>query len=151
MQEALSEVLPEPSLVAPRRLAIVAHSGTWDKLYQVVALATSGVTMGYEVHVFLSFWALRRFAEEDLDKVDVPASEASHQPRLARGMPKARILPLGQMLQEARDLGPVRLYACSTSARIFGLEPPRFKNKVDEVLGLTAFLERAEGGWLVFV
>lgn len=135
----------EPALRPPRKMALLAHSGTYDHLYQAVALAASGAAMGYEVHLFLSFWALRRMATGDVDDVDVPAYAAPHRDRMARGVREARIPSLHKMLQDARGLGPVRVYACSTSMKVLAISEAEATQVADEVLGTASFLARAEG------
>jgi peroxiredoxin family protein len=126
-------------------MALLAHSGTYDHLYQTVALAASGAAMGFEVHIFLSFWALRRLAKEDADRVDVPAYAAAHREALERGRREARLPPLRKMLEDAKSVGPVTVYACSTSMKLFGVTEAEARKVADEVLGTAAFLDRAQG------
>ncbi len=128
-----------------RKMALLAHSGTFDHVYQVAALAASGAAMGFEVHLFLSFWALRRLVRDDTDEVDVPAYAAPHREQLERGRGEARLLPLKRMLADARAVGPVRVYACSTSMKLLGLGEAEVRKVADEVLGTAAFLDRAQG------
>lgn len=129
----------------PRKMAILAHSGTYDHLYQVAALAASGAAMGFEVHLFLSFWALRRLVKGDADEVDVPAYAAAHRGQLEKGRREARIQPLRKMLDDARAVGPVRVYACSTSMKLFSISEAEARKVADQVLGTAAFLDRTQG------
>lgn len=135
----------EPVERGARKMALLAHSGTYDHLYQAVALAATGAAMGFEVHLFLSFWALRRLVKGDADEVDVPAYAAPHRETLERGRKEARIPPLKKMLDDARAVGPVEVYACSTSMKIFGISEAKAREVADEVLGTAAFLDRAQG------
>jgi len=41
-----------------KKMAIIAHSGTMDKLYPVLMLATAGGAMDVETHIFFTFWGL---------------------------------------------------------------------------------------------
>lgn len=129
----------------PQKMALLAHSGTYDHLYQAVALAASGAAMGFEVHLFLSFWALQRLAKGDADEVDVPAYAAAQRGQLERGRKEARIPPLKKMLDDARSVGPVTVYACSTSMKLFGISEAEALLVADQVLGTAAFLDRAQG------
>lgn len=129
----------------PRKMALLAHSGTYDHLYQAVALAASGAAMGFEVHIFLSFWALRRLVKGDEDEVDVPAYAGAHRDQLERGRKEARIPPLRKMLEDAKAVGPVWVYACSTSLKMFGLTEADARKVADQVIGTAAFLDRAQG------
>ena len=50
-----------------KKFVIFAHGGTYDKLYQIVTLAITAASMGRETYIFLFFWALKRFVNEEFD------------------------------------------------------------------------------------
>ena len=49
-------------------------------------------------------------------------------------------------LNDLRDQGGVRVYACSAWVRLLKISPKRAAEKVDAVIGLNAFLSQAHGG-----
>ena len=51
-----------------KKFVIFAHSGTYDKLYQIITLAITAASMGRETYIFLFFWALKRFVNEEYDE-----------------------------------------------------------------------------------
>jgi peroxiredoxin family protein len=57
----------------------------------------------------------------------------------ALGMP-----PLTTLLAGGRDQGLVRLYACSASLRLYGLDPAATQARVDAILGWQSFSRMIE-------
>ncbi len=43
---------------------IIVHSGQWDRIYHAFSIASVLASMGEEVQVFLTYWALRNLCEE---------------------------------------------------------------------------------------
>ncbi len=111
------------------RFVIYAHSGERERVHQVAALAASAAANGEEVHVILFFGALRRFVEDDLDL----------RPEAAAGAHSA-----GELLEAARRLGKLRVYACAAQPRLLGLGIEDVAEAVDEVISLPEFMRRTQ-------
>ena len=47
--------------------------------------------------------------------------------------------PLSEMLAQGREDGLIRVYACSASARMLGLETAQVQASVDAILGWQSF------------
>ena len=120
-------------------LLILAHGGSWDRRFQISSLAASTAAAGRAVDVALFFAALRAWATGQWDVLN---PEAPLQPaRLAElGMP-----PLTTLLEPGRSQGLVRLYACSASLRLCGLDAAATQARVDAILGWQSFSRMIEG------
>ncbi len=110
----------------PRRMALVVQSDAADRLETAAAIAASGAATGMTVAVLFSGPALRAVIEGRL--------EAAVARRFA----------------DAREVGSLRLYACSASLRHAGADPARATSagtplRLDEVIGIPAFLEQLAG------
>ncbi len=128
-----------------KKVVIFAHSGTYDKLYQVVTIAVTAASMGRDVSIFLFFWALKRFVEGNLDTRDFPHEYGKEGLALGQRMEELNLTTLQEMLEEVRKLGNIKIYACSANVKYMGLDDEDVKAKVDEVLGLPAILQMTEG------
>lgn len=128
-----------------KKFVIFAHSGTYDKLYQIVTLAITAASMGRETYIFLFFWALRRFVNEEFDLKRLSSEFGSEGERLAKRMQEINPISLKEILQEVRSMGNLKIYACTAAVKIMELEESLVKSKVDDILGLPALLEIAEG------
>jgi peroxiredoxin family protein len=114
-------------------LLILAHGGTWDMRFQTSSLAASVAAAGDRVDVALFFGALEAWANGRWDELD-PQPPLSAERLEALDMP-----PLSEMLQTGREDGLIRIYACSATARLLGLDVARVQASVDAMLGWQSF------------
>ena len=114
-------------------LLILAHGGSWDMRFQISSLAASAAAAGDRVDVALFFGALDAWARGGWDELD-PQPPVSAERLEALDMP-----PLSEMLAGGREDGMIRLYACSASARLLGLDNAQVQASVDALLGWQSF------------
>ncbi len=114
-------------------LLILAHAGSWEMRFQVSSLAASAAAAGESVEIALFFAALDAWVGGRWDLLDpAPPVEAGRLEAL--GLP-----PLSSLLETGRGAGQIRLFACSASCRILGLDMARVQAEVDAVLGWQTF------------
>lgn len=123
---------PDSTAAAPP-LLILAQDDAWRARFQVSSLAASAVAAGQEVGIALFFDALAAWAAgrwdfpEPMPPVPLDRLEALDLP------------PLSSLLAAGRDKGLLRLYACSASVRILGLDATRLQGQVDAIVGWPTF------------
>ncbi len=83
-----------------KKFVIFAHSGTYDKLYQIVTLAITAASMGRETYIFLFFWALKRFVNEEFDAARLSAEFGEEGSRLSKRMQDINPISLKEILHE---------------------------------------------------
>ncbi|MBD3173253.1 hypothetical protein GF326_12375 [Candidatus Bathyarchaeota archaeon] len=126
-----------------KRIAIVVHSGTLDKLYPVLMLSSTGGAMDAEVHLFFTFWGLDALKKGGLEKAKLPGIMA-----LGTGMMKGKIKNAGvstltELLELCRDTENVTIYACSTTMKMMNVTRDELIPEVDEIVGAATFLDIA--------
>jgi peroxiredoxin family protein len=114
-------------------LLILAHGGSWNMRFQISSLAASVAAVGERVDVALFFGALDAWARGRWDELD-PEPPVSAERLESLGMP-----PLSEMLAQGREDGLIRVYACSGSTRMLGLETAQVQASVDAILGWQSF------------
>lgn len=114
-------------------LLILAHGGSWEMRFQISSLAASVAAAGDPVDVALFFDALRAWAEDRWDDLD------PRPPLTADRLEALNMPPLSEMLAPGREDGLIRVYACSASARMLGLDAARVQASVDAFLGWQSF------------
>ena len=114
-------------------LLILAHGGSWEMRFQISSLAASVAAAGDPVDVALFFDALRAWAGGGWDDLD------PQPPLTADRLEALNMPPLSEMLAPGRDEGLIRVYACSASARMLGLDAARVQASVDAFLGWQSF------------
>lgn len=128
-----------------KKFVIFAHSGTYDKLYQIITLAITAASMGRETYIFLFFWALKRFVNEEFDVARLSAEFGEEGERLSKCMQKLNPISLKEILGDVRMMGNLKIYACTAAVKFMELDESKVKSRVDDILGLTTILEMAEG------
>lgn len=114
-------------------LLVLTHDASWEARFQVSSLAASTAAAGAPVAVGLFFDALASWVEERWDEPN-PKSVRLAASRAFESHP-----PLVDLLTSGRREGRLRLYACSASTRLLGLEPEAVQAKVDAIVGWPTF------------
>jgi len=128
------------------KLAIIAWSGTVDKLYSVAALSSAAAATGWEVEVFFTWWGLNAIKKEMLNAPPkISAEFAEYGPAVAQAFKQMNLPPWFELLRQAKATGKVKIYACSTTTEVLGIKDKSdLADFVDDVVGATTFLERAK-------
>ncbi|MBI2305117.1 MAG: DsrE/DsrF/DrsH-like family protein [Chloroflexi bacterium] len=124
------------------RVAIILHSGAYDRVSYALAIARAALAMGMEVHLLATFSGLMRFVKghtEDLGD-DMPPDLQSV---ISRGLSRGSFPPITESIQEAKRLG-LKVYACSAAMGHLNITIGDLTEEVDTVMGLVYFLELAE-------
>src|SRR3989339_750692 len=146
------------------KMTIIFFSGTRDKAIAAMILATTAASMNMDVSIFFTFWGLNF-----LKKGRVYKGKSILQKMMEFMMPSSRSkLPLTSM--NMMGLGPammkklmestktpsleeffkmakafnVKIYACSTSCGIMGVDNSNMIEGVDGQMGAAAFLGEAQ-------
>jgi peroxiredoxin family protein len=127
------------------RMSLVVFSGTADKLTAVATLATGAAAMGMQVDLFLTFWGLEAFRKHADGKVPLVSAEFAELGPMMREVMQAKRVPSWlETLHAAREIGDLKVYACSATMELFDHKLEDLEDIVDEVTGAASFIERAK-------
>ncbi len=149
------------------RLLIILSKGTLDMVYPAFMMATTGATMGKEVHMFFTFWGMNAINKKTVASMKVAPVGNPGMPmpniigmipgmtamatRMMRGkIEHAKVPSIPDMITLAKDLG-VKLHACSTTLEVMGISKDKLIPEVDDIVGAATMLELGEGGQIIFV
>ena len=171
VEQRVAEILAQREHIEnarPKRLALVASKGTLDMAYPPLILASTAVSLGWEVGVFFTFYGLDIVNKNKLPALKVapignPAMPApisaipSFQvPNFVGVLPgmtpmatammktwftRANIPPLQDLIDVTRE-GGGHLFACTTTMGVMGVNEENLIEGV-ECRGAAAFLEFA--------
>ncbi len=122
-----------------KKIAIVVSENSLDKAMMPMILATSGIALDAEVHVFFTFWGL-----ELLKKNYKPKLKGMMKPftgMMIKKMKEQNIATFEELRAQCIELG-AKFYACSTSMAMMGIKQEDLVDGV-EVAGATKFLKIA--------
>ncbi len=129
------------------RMSLIVFSGTVDKLMAASILATGGAAMGLEVEIFLTTWGLEAFRKDNY-KTNMRVSKdfENYAPIMMEQMMVKKVPSWMENLKGAKEVGDVKVYACSMAMELFGMKLEDLEPIVDEVTGVATFVERAKEG-----
>jgi peroxiredoxin family protein len=129
------------------RMSIVVFSGTVDKLMAASILTTGGAAMGMEVEVFLTTWGLEAFRKDGY-KTNMRVSKdfEDYAPVMMEQMMAKKVPSWMENFKNAREIGDVKVYACSMTMELFDMKLEDLEPIVDDVTGVATFVERAKDG-----
>jgi len=129
------------------RMSLIVFSGTVDKLMAASILTTGAAAMGMEVEVFLTTWGLEAFRKENY-KTNMRVSKdfEDYGPVMMEQMMAKKVPSWMDNFKGAKEVGDVKIYACSMTLELFGMKLEDLEPIVDDVTGVATFVERAKEG-----
>ena len=127
----------------PKKMAIIVHSGSLDKLYPVFMLSSTGAAMDVETHLFFTFWGLMALKKGKLESAGLPGLMTVGTGMMKGKIKDAKIPTLTGLLAMCRKMGNVKIYACSTTMEIMGVKKEDLIPEVDNIVGAATFLNIA--------
>jgi peroxiredoxin family protein len=146
-----------------KKLTIVAWSGTLDKAWPTLILATTAAASGMDVTVFFTFWGLRILQKNNkrltgrnwkqkmlsvfnrggtdhlgLSKLQMAGMGPVMMRQLAR---EHKVAEPTELLQMAQQLG-VKLWPCQMSLDLMGLKPEDLIDGLPDTVGAATALQR---------
>ncbi|MDW7978223.1 MAG: DsrE/DsrF/DrsH-like family protein [Candidatus Caldarchaeum sp.] len=149
------------------KLCIILSKGTLDMAYPAFMLANAAAVMGYEVHIFFTFWGMDVINNRKIDNLKIasvgnpglplpnilgvlPGMTGMATGMLKGKMAKQKVPSIRELVRNAKDAG-VKLHACSTTMDVMGLKKEDFIPEVDDVVGAATFIQLSEGGQVIFI
>ncbi len=123
------------------RVAIIMHSGAYDRASLALNLALAALSCDMEVHMLLTFGGLRRFTKRHIAEMGEETSP-SLTTNIQQGLEWGAIQPLEEQLADVKKLG-LKMYACPNSMAALNIGLRDLCAEVDDVMGLPAFLQLA--------
>lgn len=129
------------------RMSLILFSGTVDKLLAASILATGAAAMGMEVEVFLTTWGVMSFRKGDYQtNTRLSKDFEDYAPAMAEALQVKKVPTWMDNLLGAKEIGDVKVYACSMTMELFGMQLSDLEPIVDDVTGVATFVERAKDG-----
>jgi peroxiredoxin family protein len=144
----------------PKRLALVASKGTLDQAYPPLILATTAVSLGWEVGIYFTFYGLDILHKDRFESLKVASlanpSGPIQMPNIVGAIPGATSLAtrtmkkwmddsamptIPEFIDMAQDLD-VTFFACATTMGVMNVTD---KDLIDgcDIAGAAAFLDYA--------
>lgn len=133
------------------RLALVLGSDAPDRLHSAAQFVAGAATAGLETHVFLVNSGLAAFTRVAVERpAPVPVGNAPAE-RIARRLADPDVPGWAEVMRQAKEIGDVRVHACSSSMPLLGLRLEDLDPMVDDIMGMTTFIALYGGSHAMYV
>lgn len=134
-------------------LSIIMFSGTADKFIPLGVLTQTAANLGVPVSIFVTGWALMGFLKDGQKNVNrMPTEFTDLVPMLEKGMQDIKAPSWYEMLKTAKEIGNVKIYACSLMTEIYKIKSKeQLDTIVDDIVGATSFMQRSGGNQIIFI
>ena len=128
----------------PDKMTMIVFSGTVDRLFPVGILASGAVANGMDVDIFLTFWGLEAFTKKKLASVPKIGKDYEDMGGMIMQAMQAKHVPSWyDTLHTAKEIGNVKVHACSMTFDLMGMKKEDFTDIVDDVIGVGEFIDIA--------
>lgn len=131
-----------------RGMAVVFHSGTYDRVYNGLAVALSAVAMSRPVRLLFTYWSLNHLRRDQTGPL--PLDREADRSLVEGHIESGKMKSIQELLGDAKSLG-AKIYACEGSMTLLELHANELIDEVDETTGRVLFLEHAKEDQLLFV
>lgn len=126
-----------------KKLALIVHSGTLDKLFCAFILGSTAASMDMDVHMYFTFWGLNMLKKGALENAKLPVDYKDFEEPMKQKMKEMNYPTPYQMLKRMKETGNATIYACSPTMEMFGITKETLIPEVDKIAGAAAFLDIA--------
>jgi peroxiredoxin family protein len=132
-----------PAAPPPEQMAIVLTESASDKLLPFATLVSGALALGFRVDVFASYWGLVAFRKAPTPPPpSVSPGHGEAGARLEQALSSSKAPSWKGILEMAKTIGDLHIYACSQSMEVLGLSKADLDPLVDGVTGVATFIDR---------
>ena len=121
-------------------LSVIVSRGTTNNFVQVLTLLMAAVHSEWAVRVLFRDESIFRVTRDGIGQTRLSELYEAQAEAYLQRLKKHDLQDLHLLLQQIKQSGDVKLYACSSSLALAGVKKEELISEIDEVRGLTAFL-----------
>ncbi len=124
------------------KMCLTVFSGSVDRLTGMAVLASAAASMDVEVEIFLQLWGAYAF-KKDVIHQNMNFSEFQDKAsEVAKKLQELNIPSWFELLKQAKELGKIKVYVCSTAAQVWDALKKDDFELVDDFIGAGEWIEK---------
>ncbi|MGQ9629094.1 MAG: DsrE/DsrF/DrsH-like family protein [bacterium] len=131
-------------------MAIIFHSGSYDRIYHGLSIALATLALGGRARLFFTYWALEYLRREGAPHFKLDEEGEAHIQTLERNISGGHMQRIPDLISQAKAMG-AKFYACTNSMGLLNISRDELVDEVDRSTGLTAFLSETSGDQILFI
>ena len=133
-----------------KKLSIIFHSGSYDRVYDGLTVALTALAIGRSVTVLFTYWSLEYICRDKSNALSLDREAGHYRAVIQKNIDQGHLEKMSDMLAQYKKLGGV-LYVCAGSMALLNVPRENFIAEVDKSAGMVEFLKEAEEGQIMFV
>ncbi len=125
------------------KISIIVSSEKIDKLLEAGILTSTSSAMNWEADLFFTFWGLLAL-KKGFEAKKVSSDYSEYGDILHKNIKSGSIPQWKELLIKAKESGKVKIYACSTTLGMFGIDKENLEEFVDDIVGAATFISKAK-------
>lgn len=131
-------------------LAIILHSGSFDRLYHGLSLALAALAQGRPVKLFFSYWSLGYLKKDNPLDFSLDTEAEQRRDLLAKALKGGHMVSVAGLLDQVKAMGGA-IFVCTSSMGLLNIARNELAGVVDKSMGLTTFLSETAEDQALFV
>ena len=131
-------------------LAIIFHSGSFDRIYHGLSIVLAGLALGREVKLFFTYWALEYLKKDTPSLFKFDAEAQKQREVLEKNIERGHMQKFSELIRQSKAMG-VKIYACTSSMGLLNIARDELIPEVDKTMGLTTFLVETKDSQILFI
>ncbi len=124
-------------------LALLIPTEKLDRLHIAANLTAAAASMGWSVHLFFTFWGLLALVK-GREPSGITGDYMAYESSLKKAVESGVMPRWADLIRQAKQLGDVKIYACSATMNLLSIDRDQLEDFVDDVVGAATFLSIAE-------
>jgi peroxiredoxin family protein len=126
------------------KMTIMMYSGTVDKLLPLAIVTSGAVATDMDVTIFVTFYGLLGFKKGMVESNQKFSKDFEELVPMIKDRLKLKNTPSWyDMLKKAKEMGKVKIQACSTACDLLGITKNDLDPIVDEMVGVGTYITEA--------
>ena len=131
-------------------LAVIFHSGSFDRVYHGLSIALAALALGRETKFFFTYWALKYLKRGKPLFFELDTEGRKQKGILEKGIKKGHIQNILEIIAQAKKMG-AKIYVCTNSMGLLNISRDEFIDEVDKSMGITTFLSETANSHILFI
>jgi peroxiredoxin family protein len=131
------------------KVAIIINNSSYDRVYYALTIASTSAAHLKDVYVLFTYGAVQRLVKERADEIG-DETDAWIRKEIELGIDKGHIGKISEMINLLKGFGG-KIYACSAALAFHNLAMNDLVETVDEVTGISSFLEKTDRATMLYI
>ena len=131
------------------KVAIIINSYSYDRVSYALTIASTSAAQFKEVYVLFTYGAVLRLVKDAADDMG-DETNALIRKNMTLGIEQGSMKRISEMISYLKGFGG-KIYVCSAAIAFHHIAKDDLREDVDEITGISTFLEKTEGATMLYV